>query len=216
MTVLERKEREFQQREDQILAAALSLFNRDDWQTVTIDQIAAKAEIGKGTIYKHFASKDEIYARLWMDFFQGMVERIRAVDPSLDVLNRLRAVIATIWEHHRQNSDYQRVVEFCERAECRNRLPEGTRARMDGIEEEMNRLIYATVEEGVESGLFPRKPPEELVFGARAAIIGALRLVWSGCLTGVSDPDRYLELLTDFMLAGMMYQDQVRPSDAIA
>lgn len=216
MGIQQRKEREFIRREHEILDAARALFTTDDWAAVSVEQIADRAEIGKGTIYKHFASKDEIYARLWMDFFQGMVDRIKAVDPSLDVVGRLRAVIATIWEHHHQNSDYQRVVEFCERAECRNRLPEATRARMDEIEGEMNSRIYAMVEEGIEKGLFPRKPPEELVFGARAALVGALRLVWSGCLTGVSDPDRYLDLLSDFMLAGMMYQEQVRPSDVLA
>lgn len=34
-----------------------------DWQTVTIEQIAERAEIGKGTIYKHFKTKDEILYR---------------------------------------------------------------------------------------------------------------------------------------------------------
>ena len=63
MGISERREREFQRREGEILDAALELFSADDWQSVTIDQIARRAEIGKGTVYLHFASKDEIYAR---------------------------------------------------------------------------------------------------------------------------------------------------------
>ena len=49
MSIQDRRAREFVRREQDILQAALALSNRDDWQTVTIDQIAPKAEIGKGT-----------------------------------------------------------------------------------------------------------------------------------------------------------------------
>jgi hypothetical protein len=53
MGVPERKEREFPLAERGDFDAALSLFDRDDWR-VTIDDIAQKAEIGKGTVYLHF------------------------------------------------------------------------------------------------------------------------------------------------------------------
>ncbi len=51
----------FEERESAILAAARELFQREDWELVTIDEIAAKAQIGKGTVYKHVASKDELH-----------------------------------------------------------------------------------------------------------------------------------------------------------
>ena len=62
-----RKAREFQRRELEILEAARELFEKQDWLTVTIQQISDQAEIGKGTVYKHFATKDEIYARLLLE-----------------------------------------------------------------------------------------------------------------------------------------------------
>src|SRR4051812_11157804 len=80
MGVQERKAREFNRREQEILAAALQLFRRDEWQTVTVEQIAQQAEIGKGTVYKHFASKDEIYARLALRFHRGILDATRRVD----------------------------------------------------------------------------------------------------------------------------------------
>ena len=54
MNRAERKEREFKRRERDILEAAERLFMNYDWQTVTTQQIADEAGIGKGTIYKHF------------------------------------------------------------------------------------------------------------------------------------------------------------------
>jgi AcrR family transcriptional regulator len=216
MGIAERKEREFLRREREILDAAFRLFAADSWHTVTVEQIAERAEIGKGTIYKHFASKDEIYARLWMDFFEELLDRLHTIDPALDVLSRLRAAIAHVWDQHRERRDYHRILDYCERVDFRKSVVEDTRVRMEAIESEVNRLIFSIIQEGIEQGIFPRKPPEELVFGARAALTGAIRLVWGGRLEGVVEPAVLQEELTNFMLAGMMYQDQIRPIAAMA
>src|ERR1043165_5128642 len=98
MGIRDRKAREFQRREDDILRAALALSNRDDWQAVTIDQIAQKAEIGKGTVYKHFTSKDDIYARLAVNFHRLVLQRLRAIDPALAALEKLREIVKVFWE----------------------------------------------------------------------------------------------------------------------
>src|SRR6476659_9653335 len=98
MGIQERKAREFQRREDEILQAALSLSNRDDWQTVTIEQIALKAEIGKGTVYKHFDTKDDIYARLAASFHQLVLQRLRAIDPASSAEQKLRETIRVFWD----------------------------------------------------------------------------------------------------------------------
>ena len=65
---LSRKERAFSLREAEILEAARVLFAIGDWEAVTVADIAQRAEIGKGTVYKHFASKEELYARIALDF----------------------------------------------------------------------------------------------------------------------------------------------------
>ena len=62
MGVADRKKREFQQREADILKVAFALFEKNGVERVTINMIADKLEIAKGTVYKHFKSKDEIFA----------------------------------------------------------------------------------------------------------------------------------------------------------
>ena len=49
MSTTERKARERRQRERAFLDAALALLDRDDWQAVTVEQIAERAEYAKGT-----------------------------------------------------------------------------------------------------------------------------------------------------------------------
>ncbi len=203
MGIHERKEREFQRREQEILDAALSLFTRDDWQAVTIEEIAQASEIGKGTIYKHFPSKEDIYARLALDFNRRLLERLRSIDPGLDVLDRLRAVIREFWHFHLQSKDSHSLVQYCEREDFRRNIGEETRLEIEQLDQELNVLITALVVEGTEQGLFPRnKPMHHLLFGAQAALFGAIRMVWGGCaVTG--DPDEYLREITDFIVAGL-------------
>ena len=64
MGVTERKAREFKRREEEILTTAYNLLTRMEPVQMTMEMIAEQTEIGRGTIYKHFKSKDEIYAHL--------------------------------------------------------------------------------------------------------------------------------------------------------
>ena len=48
-------------KEKAILEAAASVFARKPFHAVLIDEIASDAGIGKGTIYRYFETKDELY-----------------------------------------------------------------------------------------------------------------------------------------------------------
>lgn len=67
-----RRVREFRQREARILEAALELFLEQGEDKVTVEMIAEKVNIGKGTIYKHFSTKAEIFLRLMLDYEREM------------------------------------------------------------------------------------------------------------------------------------------------
>ena len=53
MGVKERKAREFQRREADILDAAYHLLTTMEPMQMTMEMVAEQAEIGRGTIYKH-------------------------------------------------------------------------------------------------------------------------------------------------------------------
>ncbi len=60
MGVAERKQREKAHRETSILEAAKKVFLAKGLIAATIDDIAAEAELGKGTLYRHYRSKEDI------------------------------------------------------------------------------------------------------------------------------------------------------------
>ncbi len=67
-----RKAREFRQRERQILDAAQELFLEQGEDRVTVEMIAEHVGIGKGTIYKHFETKNEIYLLLMIRYEEDL------------------------------------------------------------------------------------------------------------------------------------------------
>ena len=69
-----RRVRDFKQREARILEIALDLFLELGEDKVTVEMIAEKVNIGKGTIYKHFSTKAEIFLRLMLDYELEMAE----------------------------------------------------------------------------------------------------------------------------------------------
>jgi AcrR family transcriptional regulator len=59
-----RKEREREARRDAILAAASRVFLRKGYYEATLDEIAAEAEMAKGTIYNYYKDKQDLFISL--------------------------------------------------------------------------------------------------------------------------------------------------------
>jgi len=72
-----RKEKEKENRKNTILKAARRLFFDRGFKSVTVDNIAAKSEVSKGSIYLCFESKEEIYAQILIAENIALYERIR-------------------------------------------------------------------------------------------------------------------------------------------
>ena len=61
MGTKERKERERKRRKDQILNAAISLIEEQGFEKTTMDEIADRAELSKGTLYLYFKDKSTLH-----------------------------------------------------------------------------------------------------------------------------------------------------------
>jgi len=61
MGIAERKEREKQQRREEIVQAAEQVFFSKGFDRSTMDDVAEKAELSKGTLYLYFASKEDLH-----------------------------------------------------------------------------------------------------------------------------------------------------------
>ena len=79
-----RKAQEFRQREQEILDAALILFLEQGEDRVTVENIADRVGIGKGTIYKHFEPKHQIYLLLMLRYEEDLASLFQDISESDD------------------------------------------------------------------------------------------------------------------------------------
>jgi AcrR family transcriptional regulator len=71
----ERRKREREHRKSLILRAARKLFFEKGFRHVTVDSIARKAELSKGSIYLYYDSKEEIYTQILLNDIDKFHER---------------------------------------------------------------------------------------------------------------------------------------------
>lgn len=73
-TTQSRKQREREARERQILDLSRAIMVRDGYHGLSMDRIAAEIEYSKGTIYNHFACKEEILIALAIETLNKRTE----------------------------------------------------------------------------------------------------------------------------------------------
>ena len=81
-----------------ILDAATRLFAARPYHEVRLDDVAAEAHVGKGTLYIYFASKEELYLRLIRDGFAQMAAELAetSATPGGDTWTKLRSAVSAL------------------------------------------------------------------------------------------------------------------------
>jgi AcrR family transcriptional regulator len=113
MGIPERKEREKEQRRELILDAAEKIFFSKGFPAATVDDIAAQAELSKGTIYLYFKSKEDILLGIHLRGGERMFELFRAAtsgpEPILILITKLGGAY---YEFFNTQRNYFRIFQF--------------------------------------------------------------------------------------------------------
>jgi TetR/AcrR family transcriptional regulator, fatty acid metabolism regulator protein len=118
------RERQRQEREDLILQAAEELFLEKGSYDASIDDIAARVGIAKGTVYLHFASKEDlVFALLQRDVRQLLDEVDGILALSESATARLRAIMERVYSGM-LGSYFQMLAAAFQNPEFRARMAE--------------------------------------------------------------------------------------------
>jgi TetR/AcrR family fatty acid metabolism transcriptional regulator len=106
-----------------ILDAAGRLFGTRRFHEVRMDDIAAEAGVGKGTLYRYFKDKDELYLKLLERASGQFTERVQAaVAHQGGTRDRLVALVTTVLDYFDENPH---LLELIQRAELLRGLGAG-------------------------------------------------------------------------------------------
>ena len=84
---------------ERLLAAARALIEEGGYGAVSVVAIAERAGVAAGTLYRHFASKEELFVEVFRTVCGGEERAMRAageaMDPGAPAVDRLQTVLAT-------------------------------------------------------------------------------------------------------------------------
>ncbi len=150
MGVTERRLREREARVELILSSALRVFTARGLREATMEEIAEEAELGKGTIYYYFSSKETILKELvetTIDHhFNGIRQRVReASDPHSVAVRIIEGFVA----NYRKNSKLFRLFYMVlasppgEVSQAVAAFSEGHRRWLAKLEEDVGKMLRA-------------------------------------------------------------------------
>lgn len=132
----------------EIIRNAARLFAQKRFDEVLMEEVAARAGIAKGTVYRFFPTKEDLYAAICVQWLDRLIGELRALaEDSSPVTTRMEAMIAHSVEHFRTHKDFYRVLQRQEPLAQPGPRPEML-ARRSSIRELYARLIR----EGQASG----------------------------------------------------------------
>ncbi len=209
MTTLSRKQQEIAQREEDILTLSRNILLQEGYRDLTIDRLASDLGVSKGTVYNHFANKDDIVMALATRALQTRLALFATASTfAVPTRHRLMAIGAAaehfcdnfqehfqieLWirNHHiweRSSGNFQSVIRQCEQSTM------GLVAGIIGAAVERKELGVAEVS------------PEEIVFGFWALVHGGQVLAATSPSIkeiGISDTHRTIRRHCYYLMEGL-------------
>ena len=153
MGIIERKEREKNQRRSDIIDAAEKLFFSEGLNNTTMDEIANEAEYSKGTLYLYFKSKEDLYLAITirgMKILESMFSKV--LKKSENGLCKTRNMGETYFKFAHKYPNYFNAMVYYESNEIKI---EENSTNAKNCEEQGDKTLQpvaAAVQEGIGDG----------------------------------------------------------------
>ena len=151
----EKKKKEKENKKNTILRAARKLFFDRGFKFVTVDSIAAKAGVSKGSIYLYFDSKEEIYAQVLITDNIELNKNIKIFStkeaPAAELLLEFSQIYINYFLDH--NELFRILMTFMLQTEQMN-LTQEQNTELIRTTNENIKVISTIIQKGIDSGEF--------------------------------------------------------------
>ena len=178
---------------ERILASAAELFAEKEFDLVLIDEVAAHAGVGKGSVYRQFKSKEELYAAAVINGFAELQGEIR--DALADAVT-MREQIATIVRHTLRFFWSRR--QFFALLRDPKALPRSQERQYRAQRNELSRLVSGVLDEGIRRGAIKQDLDTQI---AAESILGMMRGI-NRYSREYTTPDLAVDIVTSIFLGG--------------
>lgn len=178
---------------ERILHSAAKLFAEQQFEHVLIDDVAAHAGVGKGSVYRQFGSKEELYTAVVIDGFAQLQREIRtALAGCTSVHDRIATIVRYMFRFFWRRRQFFALLRDPEA------LPRALERQYRAQRHEMSRLVCGVLNEGVRGGAI--RPNIDTRIAAES-LLGMMRGI-NRYGRDYTTPERAADLVTEIFLSG--------------
>jgi TetR/AcrR family transcriptional regulator len=180
LSTADRRAREKAQRRQEILDAARQEFFERGFHSPTVDDVAARAEVSKGTIYLYFESKEEILAHLLiegLDLLLSDMEAAFAPESSPSAESAMQDLTNAYLHFCQANPSYFRLIMAFDRGRFEEAISNELYQQVLDRSLQGLTLLAQIIEAGKESGEFAVDDAWQAAGSVWAALNGVLVLM---------------------------------------
>ncbi|MBT5058789.1 MAG: TetR/AcrR family transcriptional regulator [Gemmatimonadetes bacterium] len=137
-------------RRQAIVRAAEHQFAEKRFDEVLMEDVAAEASVGKGTLYRYFEDKESLYFAVVMEGFDALIERLRSGDVPADPVERLQQTVASIVGYLRRDRFFFRLMGRDEGEGRRRGFKSAWKRRRAALVDEVAQVLR----DGAQAGTF--------------------------------------------------------------
>jgi TetR/AcrR family transcriptional regulator len=200
---LPRREREKLRHRQEILTAALSLFSEKGYHSVSMHEIAKKAEFAIGTLYNFFENKEDLYKALVLEQ-SDMFERAltKGIEDPGDEVEKLKNYIRSKSEWLRSNLSFVRLF-LAERRGASFNIKANLDETMRNRHYAFMKKLAAIIEKGIKRKRFKEIADPFYLAVAIDNTLDAFLLLW------IDSPERYSypedpDVILDIFFKGLL------------
>ena len=180
---ISRKQRELIERESLILDTAQQMLDTHGYNHVTMERIAEAVQYSKGTIYNHFASKEDLVASLCCRCVTNLIEIFqRAYEYPGSTRERYAAIGIGYSLYHQLNPLDSSNLQILKNNAVREKVSEQKLAEIESLEQQITGIASKIVQEAIDCGDLDSRYQSHvgtIVFGCWSMHYGALLLARS-------------------------------------
>ena len=167
---MNRKEQERLARKKDILEAALVLFAEKDFHEVTVDEIAERVGLSKGTLYLYFKNKDDLFFSIIEEKTEELFTRLQsAIQGNAPYLKRLEDLIRSYLAFFEEHKHYFKIIHS-EKTRMKNHDRYRFKEHMVKSFFDYEVLLQRFVVEGQKQKIFRKMPPELITKALRGLL----------------------------------------------
>lgn len=155
MGIAERKEREKEERRTEILKAAEKVFFEKGLAQATMDEIAERAELSKGTLYLYYGSKEDLYLGVECRGKQILKEMFeKAASTGQGAIERLQNFGHAYFEFYQRHRDYFRMFAFSENNQLHSQVSQQMLEECSASGQKIGQVMSEVIQDGIKEGVF--------------------------------------------------------------